>query len=811
MLGYAWRALTHRRSLWAFATVCALLAALPGSFIATVLSPSLTALLLSGDLEVAYRLLPEPLVSGGSTGAVAWGLVGAASIAVLALWTRLYIAALWTSVEGRDPGFVSALRDTKGRWRTAFLIHLEGLVVLGTVLCASAFLFFIGPTGGGGGTGAFLVITIVLLFRSVVRVASTLALRAATFDGMDHLSAWRRGFEIMEVRRSETLAAWMTLVAVGATLWLGGRLITPVLQETLLAYPHDSGYTVARELVQLLYAVPIEAFLLTLSIGVWTAVYIGGDALRESPATLEKPGSDPWAIKALAVLVLLVLMGNGLPTWIDARYVASIDRKKALIEEREIAPEDAIRSVPETTGTSTNSYTVDATLDDEDLTWTTSIRYTNETTSSMPDIGIHVYPAAYTRSLDDLPLARDLAANDVSGSFTRNAAPGEFEVISLSIDGSNADHTRDETSLLAELDSPLSPGGTVEIELQLSAHLPHYPERFGTWEDQTLLGNWIPVVAQREAGSWRLDGFGTIGDPFFSAVADYDIVLDVPERQRIVGTGILTDIREEEPGRRSWHFVAPGVRDAAFVLGPFLRGLERDVGGTTVRSWFDADQRVEGSRTLEIAASAVEHFTSVYGRLPFDETEVVETGGFFGGMEYPGIVFISGNERALEGLPVIPELLGHAGFNRAVRTYVTGHELAHQWWYAAVGNDQIREPWLDEALAEISVRSWLRDIEGNDDTFLMTSLTGEVVPRRGVLGATIDDFGTNAGYTDAVNLEGAAVLLILERSLGETRFEELLRSYYADNVQEIGTTGSFLRALRAVGGANAVDEVRPYL
>ena len=811
MLGYAWRVLTRHRSLWGPTTACALVAALPGVLVATVLSPSLTALLLSGDPVVAYRLLPDPLVSGGITGALAWIGVVATSIVVVAAWTRLYIAALWVSLEDRDTSLRAALKDTKGRWRTAFAIHLEALVAVGTVLCATGFLFFIGPAGGGGGTGAFLVITIVLLFRSVVRVASTLALRAAAFDNVDHQTAWRRGFEIMHIRRSEAIAAWMMLVAIGAALWIGGRLITPVLQETLLAYPHNSGYTTARELVQLIYAVPIEAFLLALSIGVWTAVYLGGDALRETPPARERSGADPWTIRALALLVLLVLIGNGIPTAIDARYDRSIDRGRAAVEEREITPEDAVRSPVDIAGPSGNAYTVNATLNDDDLTWTTRIDYTNETAASMNDIGIHVYPAAYTRSVEDLPLARDLAANDISGSFTRLASAGEFEVVALSVDGSSADHTRDETAVLVKLDASLMPGRTVEIEVRLRAKLPRYPERFGIWENQTLLGNWIPVVAQREGGSWRLDEYGPVGDPFFSSVADYDITFDVPEREQIVGTGILTSVEEASPGRRTWHFVAHEVRDAAFVVGPFLRGLEQNVGKVIVRSWFDADQRLEGSETLTTAVSAMEHFVTAYGDLPFDEAEVVETGGSFGGMEYPGIVFISDAEASLQGLPLIPELLEHSGFNHAIRTYVTGHELAHQWWYAAVGNDQVREPWLDEALAEISVREWLAKVEGDTDTFLMTNLTSEVVPRRAVLGAGIDDFGTNAGYTDAVSLEGAAVLFQLKGTLGNERFAELLRDYYDRNLQGIGTTESFLETLREVGGQAAVDELLEYL
>ena len=28
------------------------------------------------------------------------------------------------------------------------------------------------------------------------------------------------------------------------------------------------------------------------------------------------------------------------------------------------------------------------------------------------------------------------------------------------------------------------------------------------------------------------------------------------------------------------------------------------------------------------------------------------------------------------------------------------HEIAHQWFYAAIGNDSYKEPWLDEGFSE---------------------------------------------------------------------------------------------------------------
>ena len=40
--------------------------------------------------------------------------------------------------------------------------------------------------------------------------------------------------------------------------------------------------------------------------------------------------------------------------------------------------------------------------------------------------------------------------------------------------------------------------------------------------------------------------------------------------------------------------------------------------------------------------------------------------------------------------------------NKFLMEYVIAHETAHQWWYSVIGNDEISEPWLDEALTEYS-------------------------------------------------------------------------------------------------------------
>ncbi len=343
MLGYAWRLITRRRALWFPTTVLAALAGLPGLLAATFFAAPVTALLLAGDPLAAVDLLPGPLSEAAASGIVAWVGVGVGALALLAIWTRIYVVALWLSREG-DASLREAFGATRSRWGPAYLVYLEGLVAIGVVVGAVLFLMILTPEAAGGSFGVFFSIGTVVAIRSVIRIVMSLSLRACTLGGEPHLDAWRTGVSILRERRSESIAAWMTLMAAGVGIWIGGRLISPVLQDTLFAFPSDSGYGYAREILHLVYSVPLEAFLLSLSFGVWTAVYLGGDALREEPRTDVRAGSDPWVIKGLATLVVLVLIANGGATLIDGRYRGSLAAQNRRLAAKEIEPEGRVEN-----------------------------------------------------------------------------------------------------------------------------------------------------------------------------------------------------------------------------------------------------------------------------------------------------------------------------------------------------------------------------------------------------------------------------------------------------------------------------------
>jgi aminopeptidase N len=219
-----------------------------------------------------------------------------------------------------------------------------------------------------------------------------------------------------------------------------------------------------------------------------------------------------------------------------------------------------------------------------------------------------------------------------------------------------------------------------------------------------------------------------------------------------------------------------------------------------VRSWYPAGRGLDGAANLETAVSAVTYFTESYGELPWPEVEVVTTEGRLGGMEYPGVVFVSSASEPFSGLPLLPDLVSYSGFEEARSRYVVAHEIAHQWWYASVGTNQVEEPWLDEALAEASTRIWLEGEEDGERTWLMTNLSGDARASRSAIRAGIGRFASNEDYTDTIYLDGSEVLMELRRAVGPERYDAILRAWHEEYGLGLSTIDEFGGVVAEVGG-----------
>ncbi|MEU2287008.1 M1 family metallopeptidase [Streptomyces sp. NPDC013178] len=328
------------------------------------------------------------------------------------------------------------------------------------------------------------------------------------------------------------------------------------------------------------------------------------------------------------------------------------------------------------------------------------------------------------------------------------------------------------TALRITLAKPLTRGKRASIAFDVSITVPERNDRFGREGAFRFLGNALPVLAVHDAKGWHLDPYAPIGESFYSLASDFQVRIDHPSTLIIPATG-RSWTQAGEPGRTITHSIAHRVRDFAWAAGPFRTASETSAGGVRVKSYWAPNTPAAGVRlTRRDGVSAVDRFSKEFGRYPYGEIDLVMTENFGGGMEYPGLVLLGTTD---EGSAVV-------------------HEVAHQWWYGIVGNDQYGAPWLDESFAQYAnarfygwdTRRCWSDVYWPDDR---TALT--------------DSMAYWAAHRDQYHLvytAGSCALADLERTIGAAAMARLLKRYAQDHWYGVSTTTAFKKAAQSATG-----------
>ncbi|MBC8074038.1 MAG: hypothetical protein IAG13_37305, partial [Deltaproteobacteria bacterium] len=127
---------------------------------------------------------------------------------------------------------------------------------------------------------------------------------------------------------------------------------------------------------------------------------------------------------------------------------------------------------------------------------------------------------------------------------------------------------QDDPSLMEiELDQPVPPGASIELELDFVTQLPEVFARTGYAGAFHMVGQWYPKPGVLHGdGSWRTHPF-VFHSEFYADFGDYTVTLDVPAEMIVGATGIQTS--ELALGDRK-HLVyrAEMVHDFAWTADP---------------------------------------------------------------------------------------------------------------------------------------------------------------------------------------------------------------------------------------------------
>ena len=335
------------------------------------------------------------------------------------------------------------------------------------------------------------------------------------------------------------------------------------------------------------------------------------------------------------------------------------------------------------------------------------------------------------------------------------------------------------SALEVRLAAPVAAGARGALSLRFRVQGRRHADRFGRIGGTTLLGNVIPVLAVEDAGGLHLDPYTALGESFYSLAARWDATLRLPARLRAATTGTLLS-ESASRKERTLRVRSAQARDFALAIGR-LRRRTTQMAGVKIRVHFGP--RVDGARrSLRAARRAVRALSKRLGPLGSSELDVVlfreDLGaGSLAGMEYPELVF---------SLPLAE---------------VVAHEVAHQWWYGMVGNNQFEEPWLDESFAQYSHE---RLYPGSN--FCRPGRPYRLVARRWrrlALDSSMGLFERRAPVAvgDVIYLAGSCALQTLERGIGRSRMTAVLRLLQSRNRYGVITKADVLGAIGEVAPA----------
>lgn len=443
--------------------------------------------------------------------------------------------------------------------------------------------------------------------------------------------------------------------------------------------------------------------------------------------------------------------------------------------------------------TARNEYAIAARYEGGVLSAEMEFTYYNEGDSETEFLEFNLYGNAYREGALYQPVAAAYSASAYYGGKSY----GEMQISQVTPCKKWEICGDDENILRVELAEPVASGESAEICVEYTLTLARVNHRTGVTCRSVNLGNFYPILCARgkDGGFYRCEYYAN-GDPFYSECADYTVSFTADAEYTVALSGQVTG-ETVAGGKKTTEAELFGARDFAVVLGEGYSVAQDTVGGVSVLYYYYDD--IDPQARLGLIADCFSYFSEKFGAYPYKAFSAVQTGFCYGGMEYPGLVMLS-------------DALSEKNYS-----YTAVHETAHQWWYAAVGNNQLEEAWLDEGLAEYSSYLFFEENPsyGLRAEELLASakraykafydVHSQVFGKADTsMSRKISEFGTHE-YVAVAYDKGMILFDTLREALGERRFFAGLRRYYAENAGKIASREELKSAFGNAGASGVVD------
>ncbi len=414
-----------------------------------------------------------------------------------------------------------------------------------------------------------------------------------------------------------------------------------------------------------------------------------------------------------------------------------------------------------------NFYQIEVDVDEESkvLSCKQSTIYHNNSENCLSVVSFFVYANAFVEGQTAVGTAY------LDKAYPNGESFGQFCLDKVTVDGQVADFCFEKPSILTVEVGQLWQNESVQIEMDYTINLANINHRLGYGENTINCGNFFPIACVYENGQFVKLDFASIGDPFYSDIANFEVKIAHSADYMLACTGEQKQLAAQD-GRVSVFCKADNVRDFCFVLSDKFECQTAFVGDVEVRYYFYQQQNAK--HHLQTATKALATFEKLFAKYPYKQLSVVQSNFCYGGMEYPNLVLISDSLA-----------------DKQTVDYVIVHEIAHQWWYGMVGSNQFAHAWQDEGLTELSTALFF---ENNPEYAIdyqqimqnaTTSYKKFVDVFESVLGQVdqsmdrnLNEFDTEPEYVSCVYTKGMLMFAWLREDLGDKRFFKVVGDYF---------------------------------
>lgn len=404
--------------------------------------------------------------------------------------------------------------------------------------------------------------------------------------------------------------------------------------------------------------------------------------------------------------------------------------------------------------------------------------------------------------LDELHI-RNYTANITDSKFTNFKVSGKE--LKAHID------EQDKSIISVHLNKKLKPNKTITVSMDFKTTIPKIQDKFGyaVFEEKEIynLSTCFPTLSFFDGKKWYDHPYiENFGESNLSHLSNYIVTVNTPDNFSVVATG------DETIKGNSTKIIGENLRELALVISNSFTSLSKISNGTKINYYYlNFENNNEFSNAiLEASYNSFELFSNYFGDYIHSELDIVHT-FMESAMEYSGLVMLGYPDASKDDIQYLDKASKEHEFLPAQQSRVA-HEIAHQWFYSAVGNDPYLEPWLDEGFAEycedILWQNTLRDAEEKEKfNHFIKDYIKQVTKDRYIINKGYSNYTEDNNYSMYVYEGGKLFLYELRETLGEENFRLALREYYNTYKNKIATTKDFLRIIKKYDTDNKTDSL----